>query len=340
MYQVDILTDHAIIEKGNNDIDPNILSKCMLFDRSSSNSNEVSIIITKKNRNSWNNYLVLMRFHGVNYNLSTKTIEDMYKEILSRVKNNGFCSSRYGGSSGRTAIDRDFLEFIKTPGSLPRKMVGVKIIRRELCWLFYYISAKTGKVAFHKYSTPKKGGKFVCNNSMMNRYPFLIDMAKKKIYAALILHAINNVGIGNHGFSIAPNAVKQEIQNLTNSYKEGSKLEEIETVLKYNTFNNHTLVQHPTGLHRDVFDKGCASLENKVCFALPLQTDSYMNTNIIGRGGRGGNLFVFAVLDWANKDNKPSINLSSRLTNTKRGERCINLKRERTIRRLTVIGTE
>lgn len=244
-----------------------------------------------------------MRFHGVKYNLTADEKQELYKTVYSKVMNNGYCVSRLGGSSGTTVVDKDFIDFINKPGSLPRKMAGVKVIRTDLCWKFYYISTKTGKAAYHRYSTPKKGGKFVCTDELMDKYPFFVDFAKKKIHAAYIINAFNNFEITNQSFSIAPNAIEQEIKNVKKSIQERNS-DVITIIKKYNRFNNHTLVQHPTGLHRDVFAEGCASLENKICFAIPLRSPVNNKQNITGRGGNGRNSFVFAILDWANGKNR------------------------------------
>jgi len=64
-------------------------------------------------------------------------------------------------------------------------------------------------------------------------------------------------------------------------------------------FNSHTLVQHPVGLHKDVFGKRhdgtpLKSLENKTVFCHAGLFSKYG----VGRGGYGHGKFAFAILDW------------------------------------------
>ena len=86
------------------------------------------------------------------------------------------------------------------------------------------------------------------------------------------------------------------------------KISTREAVLtNYAVFNNHTLVQHAVGNHRDIFGKWQSknrtavlhSLENRLCFA----NKSLFNEYGVGRGGAGTGVFVFGILDWQGKTN-------------------------------------
>ena len=142
---------------------------------------------------------------------------------------------------------------------------------------------------------------------MFRKFPFLQEFLATKAKAALILYQVN--GPMTTG-KIQPDAVQQELANLriangfdwkflkrelmgSCSHNIGIKKE---YVMKYfSTMNMHTVVQHSVGFNMDTV-KGQPVLENKVCFKLQSKGDDH------GRCGGGEGCFVFALLDWPNKN--------------------------------------
>ena len=93
---------------------------------------------------------------------------------------------------------------------------------------------------------------------------------------------------------MAPGPVHQEMETIlyTSSLFEQSQ-SYFHFVANFNLRNKYSMVCHPVGLHKDVFNCGTESLENKVLFVRTMHNDN---------NGRGGSLFAnnycFALLDW------------------------------------------
>jgi hypothetical protein len=61
--------------------------------------------------------------------------------------------------------------------------------------------------------------------------------------------------------------------------------------------NKNTLVAYPVGYHIDVFADQEPSLENRICFVHSKKGQA-TSRPAQGRGGAGGGLFCWALLDW------------------------------------------
>jgi len=259
---------------------------------------DVTIITGRFDSSKSHEALLLMRFHKVVPDLSKHEIQLLFNSILPACGKDSYEVVRRGGSSGATTLDPHFFKFVGMSGHFPRQGRGVKFERFGNKWLCHYMRTEPGGTALKMYSygPPKVGGSFKLSPSLLVEYPFLLKFAQTKIDCALILDYLNCLPTAK--VKIVPGAVYNELNNLKESFrlvKESSPTPEwsaeVSVLVKFNTFQRHTLVCHPVGYHRDVFSGSrLESLENKVCFV-------YEGRAGLGRGGFKGK-FVFALLDW------------------------------------------
>jgi hypothetical protein len=257
---------------------------------------------------------------------SDNKLQAFYKLCLNKLcKRGGWEAKRPGGSSGRPRYDAEFFRFIKRPGSFPRKGRGVKFVKYGRQWLCGYIRVKARARRFpgvsFSYSAPRRGGQFNVAEDVLNRFPFLVDFAEIKIYAALVLNSLNqqesSVPVQKSAVAyelgvlqmcaaeattelvlkgtdeLPPKQIRKERRSWADNHRKRFRRMVIE---KFTSHNQHTLVQHPVGFHRDIFRDGKECLENKICFVL----DGQHVSDPMGRGGRGHDKFVVVFLDWAN----------------------------------------
>ena len=107
---------------------------------------------------------------------------------------------RYGGSGGITSslTDKDLLKFMKQHhSSSPLKTAALKIVKRQLGYDIYYISAKESERSCKRvpYSPPKKGGNFALKPEDFRKFSFLADFAELKIIAVRIVSALNEFSL-------------------------------------------------------------------------------------------------------------------------------------------------
>ena len=132
--------------------------------------------------------------------------------------------------------------------------------------------------------------------NMLRRSPFLFDYVEFKILSAIICTNL----LAMTGLVIQPKAVDNELKKfsrvlpevLADETKSPFLSKRHKVLHKFISLSRHTVVTHPVGYHRDVFDKGEPILENKKCFIVP-----GIGTGC-GRGGAGRNKCVVALLDW------------------------------------------
>ena len=268
---------------------------CQYFNKPLDKSVDISILLGESLPSSTHHSLLLMRFWKTNKFSAKFSEKTFWKDIMSVLPRNGTSATRIGGSSGKVqmAPTKIFHDYVKQPGAFPRKVVAVKFLPNNLYYQCLYISPYTGKATNRtKYSPAHIGGIFKVSENMLQRFPFLFDFVEFKIFSAIICTNL----LAMTGLVIQPKAVDNELKKFTRVLSDEMKspfLSKRHKVLhKFISLSRHTVVTHPVGYHRDVFDKGEPILENKKCFIVP-----GIGTGC-GRGGAGRNKFVVVLLDW------------------------------------------
>jgi hypothetical protein len=203
----------------------------------------------------------------------------------------GFEALRQGGSSGATALNEHFFQFLAHDTSFPRKANRVKLMRRKFGWDAMYMKpwhSKRKAMSFHRYSQPQPGGSFHLPPELMKKFPVLVEFMKLKIYTAQIMAVLNS----KHGHALQPLAAKTTLDDLRDAQQLSGDVFEILCLVS--CMNKYSMVCYPVGYHVDTFAKNKASLENKMCFVVK----SWNGTRGCGRGGAGPNKYVWALLDW------------------------------------------
>jgi hypothetical protein len=245
-------------------------------------------------------HLLNARWHDVPSisKMSRSDQQNLFRDCKQKLKRGGFEAHRKN-AGGVPILNSQFKQFLRHPGNLPRKLMGVKVLKREKDWEFLYITTRkatgcdslvedTRKVSTWRYTQPQVGGTFDLPLDLFPKYDFLYDFVRCKIETALVLQVLNM----EYGFRIQPCAVA----NLLHQLQKARCLfpnDELAILKHVSTLNKYTLVAYPVAYHTDTFAKGRGSLENKVCFVNPSMT--HMG---IGRGGSGNEEFVYALLDW------------------------------------------
>ena len=99
--------------------------------------------------------------------------ENLYKDTMKLLSNNGYGATRKGGSNGHTTYaNAAILSLLKSNTAFPRKGKGVKIVKRKNLWVCYYLAAggvgksqhvEERKITSWEYSQPQRGGQFALN---------------------------------------------------------------------------------------------------------------------------------------------------------------------------------
>jgi hypothetical protein len=129
-------------------------------------------------------------------------------------------------------------------------------------------------------------------------FPCLRRFAESKPFAALLLQALNHQVLKTYktGRLCYPPPLSKELEHLSLAEAQftGSKSGLLDALV---LLNKHTLVAYPVGYHIDVFADHEPSLENRICFVHSKKSQA-TNRPAQGRGGAGGGLFCWALLDW------------------------------------------
>ena len=108
----------------------------------------------------------------------------------------------------------NLLRFVnKHRASTPKQTLGVKIVQTAKTYYVSYIGAKDKKVKVFSYSPPCQGRRFVVNEELLFKYPFLNNFAWNKAIASSILLEIYE----QHSIQIAYYSVLQESVNINYS---------------------------------------------------------------------------------------------------------------------------
>ena len=191
--------------------------------------------------------------------------------------------------------------------STPRRSKAIKVIQKKTTYKLYYIGVTESrrKVARCTYTPPRSGGSFTLSPSEFIDVPFYSDFAECKVFAALILKCIREK---DQMMFVATDAVNQELSHISLSSGVASYLcnnkasSRLCALTLYNEFNRHSVVCYNVGYHFDRFDKGMASLENKVVFHVKDRVMDPRTLHKFQNDTRGGGdhigQFHFALLDW------------------------------------------
>lgn len=215
----------------------------------------------------------------------------LHAALTKLLPRGGFEALRQGGSSGETALNDHFFQFLAHDTSFPRKANRVKLMRRKFGWDAVYMKpwhSKRKAIDFHRYSQPQPGGSFHLPPELMKKFPVLQEFMKLKIYTAQIMAVLNS----KFGHALQPLAAKTTLDDLRDAQELSGDIFEILCLVS--CMNKYSMVCYPVGYHVDTFAKNKASLENKMCFVVK----NWMGTRGCGRGGAGPNKHVWALLDW------------------------------------------
>jgi hypothetical protein len=254
---------------------------------------ELSLLVGTMNTIFPQSHALRLRWHKVEAAASMKDGQAMalHAALTKLLPRGGFEAMRQGGSSGATAVNEHFFQFLSHDTSFPRKANRVKLIRRGFGWDAIYMKPWHGMreaIAFNRYSQPQPGGSFHLPPGLLKKFPVLLEFIKLKIYTAQILALLNS----QHGYALQPLAARATLDDL----KEAQELsgDVVEILCLVSCKNMYSMVCYPVGYHVDTFAGNKASLENKICFIMK----SWKGTRGCGRGGAGPNKYVWALLDW------------------------------------------
>lgn len=244
------------------------------------------------------------------YNCGSSDIfcQDLLKDLMCALSNNGLERRRTGGSSGKLTYSNHLKQLMETPNSTPRCSNGALWLhRKDEKWHVIYINTTEGEAKETFYTNPVPGGKFVMKGELLQKYKLLQKFVLSKPYAALIIHAVEK-NLPSWRFS--PESVDAEIENIrcTRAYLDITKPSTLkELMFKFceyyvAKFLMFTLVLHAVGRHLDYFRNDDVSLENRICFKFKLDKNGYTRVKKLGktkgRGGGGLEYCSFALLDW------------------------------------------
>ena len=129
-------------------------------------------------------------------------------------------------------------------------------------------------------------------------FPCLRTFAESKPFAALLLQALNHQVLNTYktGRLCYPLPLSKELEHLSLAKAQctGSKSSLLDVLV---LLNKHTLAAYPVGYHIDVFADQEPSLKNCICFVYSKKGQA-TNRPAQGRGGAGGGLFCWVLLDW------------------------------------------
>jgi hypothetical protein len=254
----------------------------------------VELIIGKID-NSDRQHLLNAMWHNIDsiQKMSTNEQIKLFNDLKKLLRRGGYEANRRN-SGGYTKLNSHFKKFLKHPGNLPRRLVGVKIIKLLKEWQFLYV--KTGsqlnedgtrQIGVWKYTQPQPGGYFSLPAYLFRDYPFLYDFVRCKVETALVIDVLNR----DFGMNIQQGAVSTQLAQLATARAMCGG--DDKKILEYiSGMNQYTLVAYPVSYHTDTFAEGEASFENKVCFY-----NNSLAHEGIGRGGAGNGKFVYALLD-------------------------------------------
>ena len=299
--------------KGSNEIKSEDVKKSYFFHPKE--NAEISVIIGY-NEGSDRGSILLLRFHNLRKDLvhevSDIASKKMWEQIFRQLPNQGIERRRSGGSSGYVTYDLLLKQLMATPNSTPRCSTGViwLLDKDRLRFHAFYMNTTECERKYFIYTTPRWGGSFVMDPTLIADNTLLQDFIMTKPLSAAIIKEIEDQEDGNFlpaQFRVCPAAVSMEqcnaneARNHTERFYPDKSKHFPERKREYygfysEEFNKFTLVSHPVGQHLDVFADNKPSLENRLCF-----THAVDSSGSYGRGGNGLDYFTWALLDWESK---------------------------------------
>ena len=296
--------------KGCNEITPEDVVKFYLFQPKT--DCDISFIIGY-NEGTDRGSILLLRFHRLCKDLVRKVSGNasiqMWKKMFSQLKNDGIERFRKGGSSGYASYDLLLNKLMSTPNSSPRNSPGVIWLLDKHLLLFhaFYVNTSECEVKHVTYSTPRIGGSFQMQSTLIKESDLLQQFIMTKPLAAVIIKEIERKRYGKricNEVRVCPHAVNNELENASKAreyvnglYNDMSKhcTERKRDFYQFYSkkFVKFTLVSHPVGQHLDAFPNKNPSLEIRLCF-----THAVDSSGSYGRGGNGLHNFTWALLDW------------------------------------------
>ena len=145
LVQIDVIKQDRKMfnkkRKGSNDLSDREISDSVLFKPSS--TADVSIVIFHSEE-SKASVLVLMRIHNRSNTTNPKMSEmiQLYDYITQdgMLRHGGYDSARSAGSSGLTEFNNTMARFLNVPSNFPRKVTGVKLVKKQFYWKAFYMS--------------------------------------------------------------------------------------------------------------------------------------------------------------------------------------------------------
>ena len=294
--------DMPNFDKGCNELSPGEAAESYLFTVSAGDDRDISIIIGYDCGSVYGSVL-LCRFHKMKPVLSNKlTARELLRQLTAQLKNGGIERRRRGGALGFVTYSDDLFQMLATPNSTPRCSKGAIFLRDkdDLKLHVFYFGTQDCAVKNLEYATPRKGGSFQMPASLIQQQLAIQTFFMVKPLAADILSRLNR-------FKICPLSVQQELSfaSKARAYVDeqpdlGNRRKAAFYVFYSSNFIKCTLVRHAVGMHHDVFAAGKPSLENRMCFKCPLESNEKRatGTSRYGRGGAGVDYHCFAILDW------------------------------------------
>ena len=130
---------------------------------------------------------------------------------------------------------------------------------------------------------------------MLQRYPIIGEFSYIKMMVVMILQTWNQERKVKGELAVAEGPLKKEIESIQYA-RSCFKGNYFYFVVNYNLKNRFSLVCYTAGLHHDVFNGSCESIENKLLLADLTREGSK------SRGGSMfGNYFCYAILDWTHE---------------------------------------
>jgi hypothetical protein len=174
---------------------------------------DISLLVG--NTNNSKSHALRLRWHKAPIAAAVTAGQAMaLRKALSKLlPKGGFEAMRRGGSSGATAINEEFFQFLDHEASFPRKANRIKIIRQEFGWDTIYMKPwhpKRKAISFNRYCQPQRGGSFYLPPKLMKQFPVLQEFMKLKIYTAQIMAVLNS----QHGYTLQPLAAKTTLDDL------------------------------------------------------------------------------------------------------------------------------
>ena len=146
--------------------------------------------------------LLLNQFSTIISDPTSSEVISMFNYIQSKISRNNkipfHVIRRFSGTQGLTVPDRDFYQYIKHSGLLPKTTTGCKIIKERNVWKIYYNNIVKNnnefirKPCLYVMSQPRVGGNVHITRDISNKFSWITDFAETKFICVILLEAIND----------------------------------------------------------------------------------------------------------------------------------------------------